>query len=207
MVTTRKDQKAATRRAMIAAAKKVIKAKGVEETTVTDITKAAGVAHGTFYVHFESKESLVRLLIEEFNQQLLEDIQRQWNESADAPPGDLLGHIGAVYLKKMRSERGLILRMGQMYESAMPVQWLLEGVNPPLVQLIISRMTPLASELGVDGLDIEMLTHAIMGMWLRLGFRYALSSSHKQKAAVEMLVELTIGALARYFPAVGIGGA
>ena len=41
--------------ALLKAATRLFGKKGVPATTVADITTAAGVAKGTFYLHFESK--------------------------------------------------------------------------------------------------------------------------------------------------------
>lgn len=55
---SRKLQKAATRNAIMETAKKVMIRKGIGNTQISEITREAGVAHGTFYVHFKSKEQL-----------------------------------------------------------------------------------------------------------------------------------------------------
>jgi AcrR family transcriptional regulator len=50
---------------LVAAAKKVFAAKGFAGTAVSDIVKAAGVAQGTFYLYFDSKEDVVNALAEQ----------------------------------------------------------------------------------------------------------------------------------------------
>ena len=44
---------------LVAAAAEVFAEKGVSGTTVADIVRAAGVAQGTFYLHFESKDDVI----------------------------------------------------------------------------------------------------------------------------------------------------
>lgn len=51
---------------ILAAAVKVFASKGVSNATVSDIASAAGVAKGTFYLYFESKEALLAALKERF---------------------------------------------------------------------------------------------------------------------------------------------
>jgi AcrR family transcriptional regulator len=48
-----------TRRKLIEAAQRVMSEKGVEQTTIADITEAADVGFGSFYNHFSSKEDIV----------------------------------------------------------------------------------------------------------------------------------------------------
>jgi AcrR family transcriptional regulator len=48
-----------TRRKLIDAAQRVMSEKGVEQTTIADITEAADVGFGSFYNHFSTKEDIV----------------------------------------------------------------------------------------------------------------------------------------------------
>ncbi len=58
----------AKRAEFAAAARRVFADRGVADTTVSDIVKAAGVAQGTFYLYFDSKDDIVlevvRLMVE-----------------------------------------------------------------------------------------------------------------------------------------------
>jgi AcrR family transcriptional regulator len=57
---------------LVIAAISVLAEKGLHEATVADITKAAGVAKGTFYLYFSSKEHLLASLKERFVQEALD---------------------------------------------------------------------------------------------------------------------------------------
>lgn len=54
------------RQELMDAAVRVFIDKGIARTTVSDITQAAGVAKGTFYLYFTSKENLLGALKERF---------------------------------------------------------------------------------------------------------------------------------------------
>jgi AcrR family transcriptional regulator len=60
------------RRDLLAAAVRVFTRKGLHEATVADVTRSAGVAKGTFYLYFESKEQLLGALKERFVDELVE---------------------------------------------------------------------------------------------------------------------------------------
>ena len=60
------------RQELMDAAVRVFADKGVARTTVSDITSTAGVAKGTFYLYFDSKERLVAALKERFVDEILE---------------------------------------------------------------------------------------------------------------------------------------
>ena len=54
-VTAAVRRKQESRRKLLAAARKLFVERGYHETRPQDISKAAGVGHGTFYLHFEDK--------------------------------------------------------------------------------------------------------------------------------------------------------
>lgn len=64
---SRRQQKAATRAKLLQAAQRCFADRGYVETQIKDIAQAAGVAHGTFYVHFANKEALLQELLTSFN--------------------------------------------------------------------------------------------------------------------------------------------
>jgi TetR/AcrR family transcriptional repressor of nem operon len=53
-----KEKAAENRNALIQAASKLIRERGIDGVGVADISKAAGLTHGALYAHFRSKEEL-----------------------------------------------------------------------------------------------------------------------------------------------------
>src|SRR2546421_2537092 len=64
------------------AAMRIFSTKGVSKATVADIAEAAGVAKGTVYLYFGSKEHLLLALRDRFTDELLEHVS------------DLLSRVG-----------------------------------------------------------------------------------------------------------------
>ena len=62
-MTMRQEMALKTRENLIEAAKKVISIKGFKEASIQDITEEAGVAKGTFYTYFKTKEEIVEELL------------------------------------------------------------------------------------------------------------------------------------------------
>src|SRR5699024_2850914 len=62
MERTKKQQ---TRKRIEQAALKLFRDKGYSQTTVKEITQAAGIAKGTFFNHFPTKESIMHSLAKE----------------------------------------------------------------------------------------------------------------------------------------------
>ena len=59
-----------TRAKLLAAAERLFGANGFHGTSVVDITREAGVAQGTFYLYFDSKEEIFRQLVRHLSQEL-----------------------------------------------------------------------------------------------------------------------------------------
>ena len=58
------EEKEKSRARIVANASRLIRERGLEGASVGDIMKAAGMTHGGFYKHFESKEALVESAID-----------------------------------------------------------------------------------------------------------------------------------------------
>ncbi len=71
------------RAAVVAAARDLFLAKGVEATSVDAIARRAGVAKGTVYLSFPTKQHLVRAIEDEFDALILARLRRA---TATAPP-------------------------------------------------------------------------------------------------------------------------
>ena len=71
-----------TRQKLIRAAEKVFGNEGFYAARVSEITREAGVAAGTFYLYFDSKEALLRALIRSINH----DLRRTLREGTEHLP-------------------------------------------------------------------------------------------------------------------------
>ncbi len=74
------------------AALEIFREKGVGPTTIEQITAGAGVAKGTFYLHFSSKEDVLGALRERFVRDLLQGIETAVSRCAQ---GDWPGRLEA----------------------------------------------------------------------------------------------------------------
>lgn len=92
----------ARRAELVMAAANAFAQQGVANTAVSDIVKAAGVAQGTFYLYFESKDDVVLAVAERFGSAMIEGVERA--VAAPAKPavekllalGDVLGDSAAI---------------------------------------------------------------------------------------------------------------
>lgn len=93
---TRDGRKAETRAKIIAAAGVLFRRHGIDAVGVDAVMRAAGLTHGGFYGHFESKEALAA----EVCAHELEASARRWAAIAAELPGEAaLGRIVGNYLR------------------------------------------------------------------------------------------------------------
>lgn len=78
---TRKEKAAETKRKIFETAVRLIKESGYNNVTISEICKAAGVAKGSFYVHYNSKEDIVR---DSYYTDMSEYINRNYTAFLDA---------------------------------------------------------------------------------------------------------------------------
>ena len=88
----RKAQKNRTREELIRAAARVMAKNGLLAARTAEIADAAGVAHGTLFAHFPTRDSLLRGVIEDFGFQVAAKIHAH-AESGSSVREILLAHI------------------------------------------------------------------------------------------------------------------
>jgi len=94
------DRPSPTRERLRAAALTLFVQKGVAETTTRDLAAMAGVAEGTIYRHFTSKDDLVRELFEDHYFRFggeLDRIRAETGGGLDAKLGAMIGFMAALY--------------------------------------------------------------------------------------------------------------
>ena len=102
---------AATRSALLAAAREVFTSEGYAQAAVTDIVNRAGASVGSLYHHFSGKADLYLTLYEELNRDLAERTRRAVRRARDAGITDpkQLFLVGArEYLNVCMEQRELL---------------------------------------------------------------------------------------------------
>lgn len=84
----RKEKAAETRAKIYASAEQLFSRHGFDTFNVDDIVKHAGVAKGSFYVHFESKDFLIATLINDY----VEKVDIDYKAYLESLPSDMPAH-------------------------------------------------------------------------------------------------------------------
>lgn len=196
---TRREQKAATRRAIRAAARQCFSELGYDRTGIADIARAAGVAHGTFYVHYENKAVLLDEILAEINSSFVARLAPVY-ESADRTVAGLVRATAEVFLDTWEEYRDFVECYAQRSATGLDQQSLRDGFNPPMAALLRHTFSTTAAERGVTGRNWELVTQALLGMWLRVGLQYVFNDRVTRADALDTLVALSAGAIAGVLP-------
>jgi AcrR family transcriptional regulator len=105
------ETKAATRQAILEASQRLFAEKGFEATTTRDIAQAAGIASGTLFNYFATKDSIVACLASEAIDGAYADFERRIRD-AESFEEDLFAYVAAGLrkLKPLRKHLPLLLQ-------------------------------------------------------------------------------------------------
>lgn len=195
----RKAQKEETRKKLKKAALFSFEKKGYSSTQIGDITKKAGVAQGTFYVHFASKEELLEELLSEFNENFRTHLMDLWGKRRFKTLEGLIKKVARTFLDYWEENRDFVKVYAEKAALGLPLQNLRDGINPPGQQFLMAAFLSVAQQFKVK-VPLELAAQGLLALWLRLGLQALFSESFPRKEVEKVLVMMTLGALKELIP-------
>lgn len=199
---SRTARKARTRDVLKQAARSCFARRGYHETQIGDIARAAGVAQGTMYVHFASKEAVLDELLAELDAELLARLQSAWASlAASAAPGhalDLAARVRVLAsecLAVWHDHRELLRAFAERATLGLDVRRLHDGVSPGSARWVRELLERATSELGLALPHPELVGHALLGLWMRVGLFSLFDETVPRAELAELLTRLTLGAI------------
>jgi len=120
-------------------AQKLFIEKGFDGTSTNDILKEVGIARGTLYYHFNSKEQIMDALVERTNQQLIERAKQVAEDKEISVEERLFLCVKALHLEEDEGSEMLIDHIHRPQNALMQQKMqllLVKGVVPILGELI-----------------------------------------------------------------------
>ncbi|GAA2202969.1 helix-turn-helix domain-containing protein [Sinomonas flava] len=190
-----------TRERLFAAAMELIGQRGTDAVTVDEIAAAAGVAKGTVYYNFGSKNELVAQLLE-YGMALLMHALRPGHAQARGDLGATRGDLGEV--------RGMVERafgfieaypafvrlwMGEQWRADGAWQPVLSGMRARVLAEIRAALERLAARRHPrEGQDLDMVALAVFGAAFVVGTDRAADGARPLGPSVEAVVGVVAGA-------------
>lgn len=159
-----------TRRAIVNAAEEVFGETGFDGASVSEITRRAGVAQGTFYVYFPDKKSVFTELVYHLNATLRREIATSLAGVTDRLEMERLGL--RAFFEVIRSHRALyqIVREAEFVDPD-AYAWHYETLGAAYQRGIDAAIAD--GQLS-DELDSEIAVDILMGASEFIGWKYAI---------------------------------
>lgn len=184
------------REEIIRTAREIFSQKGFSETRVTDITGKAGIAKGTLYLYFRSKEELFLAVIRDAAERLRNSVAEALQGVED--PLERVRISVPVIFENCRKEAALYLAIFQQStfmdsEHAAEMQALYEPLAHDFQKTIEEGMRKGVFHVG----DPQILSHGVFGFLASLIHRWLImeTSGDTPEGYVEKMVET----VARFF--------
>ena len=129
LATRSQRRRQRTRARIVEAAERLMGQRGVEAVTIQDITEAADVGHGTFYLHFESKAEVLRPLIDQRGARVHEQVDRATR--GDRDPALRFGTGIRIALRAIARDP---IWNWYVFQSGTPFRQLGDGMGAPPVE-------------------------------------------------------------------------
>lgn len=194
---TRKERKEATRQELKRAAMACFREYGFVETQIGQITEAASVAKGTFYVHFKDKQELVDELLQEFNDAFVRRLIPHLGKLDPSRMAELVDAVAVEFLAHWDENRDSIAVLAQRALAGMAPNEIRDGMNPQMLGWLKLGMSQL--KLAVRPEEAELVAQGLLSMWLRVGLQFVFRDDIDRDTAREVLVKLTLGAIRNVF--------
>jgi AcrR family transcriptional regulator len=192
--TTKKEVVAAFRtREILAAARRLMEQKGADALTMDEIAQAAGVAKGTLYLYFQSKDELVQALLSQVGETIVQDLEAIL--AKPAPPPEKLRQVATLLLNCVDQESVLFpVYLRELVRSK-------SGREPPLssLQELEERIVALITRIFAEGIarnqfipaDPRLLTFLLKGLGRAVGY-YQMTRDQKDTIQEALPVVLTL---------------
>jgi AcrR family transcriptional regulator len=185
---------AATRQRLLDAAENVFSELGYHEASIVKITEAAGVAQGTFYLYFASKQEIFEELVRDLNRRVRHAMAEGSERGRTRAEAELLGFKGYF---EFAAQHGALYRIIRQAEFVSPetLRDHYEAISSGYILALGSAM-----ERGeVAPMDPEVLAWALMGMGELLGMRWIVwegadAVPKNLLEQMEMLIDRVLGA-------------
>lgn len=159
----------ATRQRLMAAAEEVFAERGYYRTSVSEITRRAGVAQGTFYLYFESKDEIFRELV----RQLGRELRRATREAMAGAPDRLTAERRGfeAFFNFARHHRGAYR---VLYEAEVVDREVFEEYYRTLAEGYSRGLREAMAKGEVREGDPECMAYCLMGIGHIMGMRWIL---------------------------------
>lgn len=168
----------ATRQRLLDAAEALFGQRGFHDTSIVDVTRGAGVGHGTFYLYFNGKEEIFRELVRRLSHQLRATLRAAIADATDRVEMETRGARAFIEFAAAHHDLYRIVSDSQFIDPEL-FRWYYEHLAEGY-----ARGLEAAMDAGqVERMDSETLAYCLMGASHFLGMRWIVWDGREPPAA------------------------
>jgi AcrR family transcriptional regulator len=183
-----------TLRKILDAARGEFGERGFSESSIVAITQRAGVALGTFYTYFDSKEAVFQALVRDMSAQVRDHVAPAFEDAADAIDGERRALESFLRFARKHRDVYRIIDEAEFVEPAAYREHYETTAQRIAARFAAARDKGEVSRDLADE-DLEVLSWAMMGANVFLGLRFAVWSSADAARVAEVTSRLLRGEL------------
>ncbi|GEK89370.1 transcriptional regulator, TetR family [Alkalibacterium putridalgicola] len=155
---------------IILEAERLFSEKGYYKTSIKDITKAAEVGIGTFYIYFEDKHSLYQAILSEYGHFIRKTIAESVRTAETRLEAERMGIETFIRLVRKRPSMYNVIWQALYVDKKLFVDYYTKFSENYIKQILIAQEK---GEIIAD-YDPEALSYMLMGITNFIGLRYAI---------------------------------
>ncbi len=191
---TRQQQKQQTRTRLLEVAREAFVTRGIDAVSAGAISKAAGVAHGTFYVHFADKDAVVTALLADFNDSLTLRLAPLGSRLESGDVDGLLREAATLFLQHWADRRDFVKAFARHLSGGLSLAAARDGVNEPAQALLAAWLERWKPE-GRTVHHPHLVVQGLLALWARLGMQATFRDDVDTDEVAGVLVTMTHGAV------------
>ena len=185
-----------TLRKILDAARDEFGERGFAESSIVGITQRAGVALGTFYTYFDSKESVFQALVSDMSAQVRDHVAPAFKGAADALDGERRALESFLQFARKHRDVYQIIDEAEFVEPRAYREHYQTTASRIAARLIAARDKGEISD-GYSDDELDVLAWAIMGANVFLGLRFSVWASADPKRVAEVTSRMLRSGLER----------
>ncbi|MGG1663166.1 TetR/AcrR family transcriptional regulator [Brevibacillus sp. NRS-1366] len=147
-----------TRSKLLEAAKEVFLQEGFQKATITQMINKAGIGYGTAYVHFEGKEDLLIVLMENVMERFFEIAEISFLPKSKQEAEAIINKQANAFLKMAEAERDMM----RVFEQAIGVSSFVSDKWKVIREKFIQRISKDVAYAQQNGLARSGISHEIV---------------------------------------------
>ena len=169
---------------------------GFAESSIVGITQRAGVALGTFYTYFDSKESVFQALVSDMSAQVRDHVAPAFKDATDALDGERRALESFLQFARKHRDVYRIIDEAEFVEPRAYREHYQTTASRIATRLIGARDKGEISS-GYSDDELDILAWAIMGANVFLGLRFSVWASADPKRVAELTSRMLRSGLER----------